>query len=117
MSKMSLRTTNPHYTYTVRFGHETTPKCVMLFLTGGLQLNLYPKRKRTHALQEEKKKEVFDLWKVGCLILRSALGLEFLIFHEVKSSSPPFPHPGTWGISLIDTLIVLATVYYTVINS
>ena len=40
VTQMSLRTPDPLYTHTWRFGHETTPKCVMLFLVSALEL--YP---------------------------------------------------------------------------
>ena len=38
VTKMSLRTPDPLYTHTWRFGHETTPKCVTLFLGSASEL-------------------------------------------------------------------------------
>ena len=53
VTKMSLRTPDPLYTHMRRFGHETTPKCVTLFLVSESEicphwlLNLHLRHFRT----------------------------------------------------------------------
>ena len=70
------------------------------------KFHVYARQEWTCALQD-KRREFFDLRRVGHLTSRSALGVEFFIFHGIKS--PPHPHLlptwGTWGLTLIAALL------------